>query len=80
MMSSGLGLPPNSLLSVSTGEVPVPGIISRDKNLWGRKIVKRIPWIETIAFGQLDLKELGQTHFRHRKQHCRLIDLPGAQI
>ena len=46
----------------------------------GEKIVKRIPRIETIAFGQLDLKELGQAHFRHRKKHGRLIDLPGAQI
>ena len=53
--------------------------ITRDI-LGQKKIVKRIPRKETIAFGQLDLKVLGQTHFGHRKQSCRLIDLPGAQI
>lgn len=43
-------------------------------------IVKRFQRKETLAFGELDLEGLGQAHFRHSKQRCRLIGLPGAHV
>lgn len=33
-----------------------------------------------MAIGQLDLEEVGQAHFRPRKQSCWVLGLPGAQI